>query len=303
LLDRISIPMRAFEGIAPPRLAVERQGSPHAPRLGLRWYFDKPLAASCPGVPARSSAADAADSFGRWRFFQKWLRDRSGIASITPSSRHLARLVAQPLRPVAHLRVIELGAGTGVITEAILVAGVAPHNVLVVERDPDMCRHLRARFPQLAIVLGDAAEIYEAAIEHGFAGPGELGAVISGLPLKYMPAERRYRALAGAVRLMGPSGMFVQYSLQPKCPVPRRLMRSLRLTSRFAGFTLRNIPPASVWVVTQASDPASGRQPGPRRRRLGILGSPPAAMLAREPRGFTAGGPITRARQDRSGSA
>ena len=43
--------------------------------------------------------------------------------------------------------VVELGPGTGAVTGALLAAGVAPHRLIVIERDGAFMEKLKADFP------------------------------------------------------------------------------------------------------------------------------------------------------------
>src|SRR5215510_1118511 len=56
--------------------------------------------------------------------------------------------------------VVEIGAGLGTLTSALVTAEPAPRRVLAVERDPDMLRVLAAELggePRVSIVAEDAA--------------------------------------------------------------------------------------------------------------------------------------------------
>ncbi|MDR8269479.1 phospholipid methyltransferase, partial [Acinetobacter baumannii] len=44
-------------------------------------------------------------------------------------------------------------------------------------------------------------------------------------------------------------GRFYQFTYGPHCPVPRRVLARLGLQARRIGFTLANLPPASVFRI------------------------------------------------------
>ena len=54
-----------------------------------------------------------------WTFFRQWLKNPLGMAAISPASQQLARQMMSEL-PRGSRRVIELGGGTGVFTQALL---------------------------------------------------------------------------------------------------------------------------------------------------------------------------------------
>ena len=93
----------------------------------------------------------------RAAFFRSWLQDPFNVASVVPSSRWLARLMATDLAPGA--RVVELGAGTGTLTDAILARGVRPQDLFLVEQCMPFVDILRSRFPLASVLRADAAEL------------------------------------------------------------------------------------------------------------------------------------------------
>ena len=187
----------------------------------------------------------------RWDFFRRWVRNPRAVAAVAPSSRELARRMVDEL-PADARRVIELGPGTGVMTEALLAHGLRPQALLAVELDPALHDELQVRFPQLRVVHGDARELR--ALAQGFAAPGTLDAVVSSLGLLGMDEADRGAILAAAFALLREGGRFIQFTYGVTSPVGAAQLRRLRLRGRRGAFILRNLPPATVYVYTRASD-------------------------------------------------
>src|SRR5258707_12647936 len=82
--------------------------------------------------------------------------------------------------------VIELGAGTGEVTKALLAAGIAPHRLALVERDPELAGFLRQNFPGPQIIEGDAAHLPGLLVANGVE---HIAAVVSSLPLLSLPSD------------------------------------------------------------------------------------------------------------------
>ncbi len=72
------------------------------------------------------------------KFLAAWVRAPLRMGAIIPSSKSLARAMAKQVDPDQPGMVIELGAGTGAITQALLDSGLAPSRMLVIERDPQL---------------------------------------------------------------------------------------------------------------------------------------------------------------------
>lgn len=180
-------------------------------------------------------------------FLGQWVRDPVKMASVTPSGRQLARLMVEQL-PAGATRVAELGAGTGVFTRALLDAGIKPSQLLVVEINPRLAQFLRERFEGVTIACADARHLDTLVGEQGEAADGKLDAVVSGLGMLSMSSELRCEIMRAAFAALGERGRFIQFTYGPVSPVRRRERDALGVRVRRAGFAVRNLPPANVYV-------------------------------------------------------
>ena len=173
-------------------------------------------------------------------FLRRWLANPLQMGSIVPSSPALGRRIAALVERRGEEVVVELGAGTGAITRALLEGGVPPDRLVVVEIVPDMARHLARSFPGVTVIEGDAfalAEALPAALK------GRVGTAICGIPLVLLPVEQQRRFVA-AVEAVAPGRGFLLYTYCITSPLNGR---TLGLTARREAWTPLNLPPASVW--------------------------------------------------------
>lgn len=184
-----------------------------------------------------------ADAF---RFLRAYMESPGKIAAVAPSSPYLAQLIAREIEPDEG-PVIELGPGTGAFTRELLKRGLPPERLVLVESSPQFARILHRRYPRVRVLPMDAARLRTTAL---FDGDG-AAATISGLPLLSMPAGKILSVLAGAFQNLGPGGAFIQFTYGFTCPVPRRVLDRLDLVSSRTGFTMANMPPASVFRITR----------------------------------------------------
>ncbi len=191
------------------------------------------------------------DATVAWTFFREWLKAPLTTAAVSPSSQELAIEMLREL-PINPRRVVELGGGTGVFTDALLKRGIAPDHLLVFELNETLHQHLQQRFPNTPIVCADARNIVQVLRDQNFAEAGGVDAIISGLGLLSMSAELQHDILLPAFEALAPDGRFIQFTYGPTNPVKTSVMRTLGLHARRAGFTLRNLPPASVYVLTRS---------------------------------------------------
>lgn len=170
-------------------------------------------------------------------FFRQLLSRPKQISAIAPSSRFLARAMAAGLKPGD--RVVEFGPGTGVLTKAILAAGVRPRDLTLFEYNPDFVAHLRIAFPGVT-VFNDGAQT---ARQHM---SGHVDAVISGLPLLSMPMEIREAIVRAAFDILSPGGTFAQFTYGARPPISDSQIAALGLAATQTAHILFNLPPARV---------------------------------------------------------
>ena len=177
-------------------------------------------------------------------FVQGCIRNPLVIGALAPSGKWLAKLMAKDVGPPS--RGLEVGAGTGTVTEALLAKGVAPTNLYLVERERPFIKILERRFPRCHVVAADALHLDE-----------QLGAdagfdfVISGLPLLCFSPDQRQRVLWQALRLLKPHGRRHQFTYAGRCPIDRDTRADLHVETVLLGVAALNLPPAFVYRFTR----------------------------------------------------
>lgn len=159
-----------------------------------------------------------------------------------PSGRLLARTMAQYVDVDSQGPVIELGPGTGAITNALIQHGVDQKRLVLVEFDPGFCALLRDRYPQATVVQGDAYKLADT-LWSLMAQPAS--AVVSGLPLVTKPMLTRLKLIRDSFGLLKPRAPFVQFTYSVAPPIPKSLPG---VTTEASERIWMNIPPARVWV-------------------------------------------------------
>lgn len=161
------------------------------------------------------------------------------VGSAAPSSRRLVAAMLQGISWAGVQTVVELGAGTGAITKAVLAAKPQSAQLLVFEREPAFQAVLRERYPELNL-FADARDLRAVLAGRGLAA---ADVILSGIPFALLPAEQQDDLLDEIASCLAPGGMFVafQYSLL----LYRRLQRRFRRVS--LGFAAVNLPPAFVY--------------------------------------------------------
>lgn len=176
------------------------------------------------------------------QFIRSWLEKPLSTGAVMPSGKALARTMAGYVDPNGKGPVIELGPGTGPVTEALVENGVDPARLVLVEFNPTFCQLLRGRFPAATVVQGDAYGLRRAL---GGVMREPADAVVSGLPLMTKPLRTRLRLLIDAFNLMTRGAPFVQFTYAVVPPIPTMLGGMKAEPSEVIWL---NLPPARVWV-------------------------------------------------------
>jgi phosphatidylethanolamine/phosphatidyl-N-methylethanolamine N-methyltransferase len=137
--------------------------------------------------------------------------------------------------------ILELGSGTGAISSSLLEAGIPPQRLILVEREPDLANYLRARFPQIRVLQGDATEIGSLLASLDVR---RLSTVISSLPIVWFSVQTQADIVEPCMYLLGHGGQFLQMTNQPVSPIP---MKKLGLRGERAAAIWRNFPPSFIW--------------------------------------------------------
>ncbi len=181
-------------------------------------------------------------------FFFRYLRNPSSVGAVCPSSRFLARKMVEPVKSVVGDNdvIIELGSGTGAITEYIFSELKSDFKKLYcVEFDKQSAKILSEKFSS-ANVVNDSAEnivqILGSDIEN-------LKCVVSSLPLLSLPEQCVDNILQAVEASLPKGGVFVQFTYNlAKSPAMGRF-KKMKKVSR--SFVFANLPPARVDVFVR----------------------------------------------------
>ena len=176
------------------------------------------------------------------RFLRSWIEKPLHMGAVMPSSKVLARTMAQYVDVNSKGPVVELGPGTGAITNALIEQGVDQKRLVLVEYNPGFCALLRDRYPQAKVVQGDAYALRDS-LWNVLDAPAS--AVVSGLPLVTKPMLTRLKLIRDAFVALAPGEPFVQFTYSVAPPIPKSLPG---VSTEASERIWMNLPPARVWV-------------------------------------------------------
>lgn len=164
------------------------------------------------------------------------------VGALFPSSKRLAHSLVQHIATSSPGLVVELGAGTGAITTALINNKNLFRHLIVIERSLKLSKHLTQRFPELNIIHGDARQLQKLIYQYSTT---PLQAIVSSLPLRTLSSSIVKKLGTEINQVLMKGGLYIQYTYnlwgKPLCPSPR-----LKLIHQ--QWIWQNLPPARIDV-------------------------------------------------------
>lgn len=195
----------------------------------------------------------------RTTFLREFLRNPRATASVTPSSRVLARRMIAGLDFAKITSIVEFGPGSGPITGVLLEhlpkgwhrsqggKGV----FIAIEFNPALAQIIREKYPEVIVATDSAANIERICAQHGVL-PGQLDAIISGLGFVSFPKDLTTQILEASERMLRPKGEFRTFGYHMGLMLPgswhlRAEMKRIFSNARLQRGAWRNVPPAFMY--------------------------------------------------------
>jgi phospholipid N-methyltransferase len=193
------------------------------------------------GMYMTSASPLREQNYNRIAFLREFLRHPQQVGSIVPSSRFLERRVVEVAAVSSAHMIVELGAGTGGITRAILRAMRANATLMAVEVNHRFCTLLqRMEADRLIVHRSNALELHDAIALHGLPAPD---VVISGIPFSTMSRTTGTRILDSIFSALRPGGCFVAYQISAQV----HALASPLLGTAQVEVEFLNIPPMRIY--------------------------------------------------------
>lgn len=177
---------------------------------------------------------------GLFLFMKELVANPFRIGAPSPSSKELARAMSQEVPWPINSKIVELGAGTGAITQALLERGIPPEQIIMVERSAIFASHLRNQFPTSEVLQGDARKLSQL-----IQADQSIDVIVSSLPLRSMPPATVAAIIQQMQLILKPGGLLIQFTYFPLRKFSL-LKENFSLVSNLHVWA--NFPPARVEV-------------------------------------------------------
>jgi phospholipid N-methyltransferase len=183
---------------------------------------------------------------------RRWLSNAHPIGPAVRSDWALADMMARQIT-TADAPVIVLGANAVSFAHTIIRNGVPPAQVALVEHGSELSVTLRQRYPETRILWSNAVELGSVSPF----GRQQAGAIVSTLPLRYLPVGEALVTLNAAFWQIRDGGAFYQVTSAPHCPVQKDLLDRLCLDACQVDATDADNLPFALYRLTRK--PAASR--------------------------------------------
>lgn len=167
------------------------------------------------------------------------------FSTLYPSSSYVGRAFARAIQHRPALPVVELGAGTGAVTRALLGAGVEAHDLTCLEIDPKMGAFLKKEFQGVEVNIMPAQELGEL---WQCQNRPPVGAIVSTMPARTFSRKLITDILKSSRQVLAPGGLLVQFTYLQRSPFPLDLVHAAGFSQESRSVVWANLPPTTIWV-------------------------------------------------------
>lgn len=186
-------------------------------------------------------------------FFKRWIKNPKRLGTLAPISHRLADLAASCVLSPNTIKMVEIGAGPGRLTRALLTAGVRPEALKAIELDKELCEFGKKAVPDVDFILGDAQNLADLLPKEWV---GDVDVVFSTIPFMYLPEEIRRNITEAAFSVLKPGGDFLHLTYNYWSPLDGMSYDQKKLASLWF-----NVPPAFIWRYKKQQDPLLNNHP------------------------------------------
>lgn len=184
-------------------------------------------------------------------FLKELILNPRHIGAACPSSKKLATRIASFVPVFDDGYVVELGAGTGVVTAALLNYGIQPHRLIVVEKSKRLADLLSKKFPQIKVIQGDAAALSNLLFSTFDYSYTPVTTIVSSLPLRSLPEHVVEQISRQIEQTMTVNGSLIQFTYDIR---PSKSPTFPMFTNSCSKTVWRNLPPARIHLYRKTPE-------------------------------------------------
>ena len=189
------------------------------------------------------------------KFFTQFIINPARTAAVLPSSNGLCEYMTDLAGLNDVSTVIELGSGTGVITEKIMRKKAESTTFFALEINPAFVEATKNKCPDAIVYQSSAENVMKHLEMHGESG---CDRIISSLPWSTFKGETQQLILDSIYDVLKPGGIFLTYAYVLGVVAPAAWRFKKKLYAKFdkvetSRIVWNNIPPAFIYISKKAS--------------------------------------------------
>ncbi len=182
--------------------------------------------------------------YNTYLFLKSWFDSPKRMGALFPSFARTGKILASLIKDKQNARVVELGAGTGQVTDQIIASGIDMAKFATIEFDQKFCAELRRKHPVgLNLFNIDAATMAEK-LPADFVGKTDY--IISTLPLITLGEAKAKEVIEAVFKVLKPGGVYIQITFSPLKP---KYMKKMGLKATKLCIAWINLPPTHIWRI------------------------------------------------------
>jgi len=190
------------------------------------------------------------------KFFTQFIINPARTGAILPSGDSLCELMTDLAGLNYVSTAIELGSGTGVITEKILRKKAENTTFFALEINPAFVEATKSRCPDAIVYQSSAENVMKHLETHGESG---CDRIISSLPWSTFKGETQQLILDSIYEVLKPGGIFLTYAYVLGVIAPSAWRFKKKLYAKFdkvetSRIVWNNIPPAFIYICKKAPE-------------------------------------------------
>jgi len=194
--------------------------------------------------------SDGSHTLSGFRFAVEFLRNPLKTGAVAASSPALINALVNQVDFERSRSIVELGPGTGVITEALVKEIKGDTHFFALELNPTFAEQTRNRCPGTTVEVGCATTLAKRLQAFGI---DQCDCVVSALPWTLFDGETQDSLLGSIRESLSDTGSFVFYTYRGTgfMPAAIRLRRYLKKhfsSVQHVSTAWRNLPPAAVYI-------------------------------------------------------
>lgn len=179
--------------------------------------------------------------------FKAALKDPMNVSTIFPSMQFLANALIHHSGMAPGHKVLELGCGSGAVTQHILKRREQLASYTGVELDQGLVEFLRNQYPNTTFLNESAADLSQHFADNS------VDTIVSTLPWTLFSSELQEQTLKEIIRILKPGGKFTTFLCLHSLTYPGAPRAKSYFKRHFSSFEKKqtialNIPPANVYM-------------------------------------------------------